>query len=86
MHKGGFARHVAFFKYGSRNHAENSNFTQNLIVSDEIYFKLNECINIRFFGGGADNPKDIIDILLYNTIFGSYSSEIGNGQLITEYY
>lgn len=96
LHEGDFARRVTFCEWLLRKHAENANFIQNLIVSDEAHFALNGCVNkqnVRFWG--TENPKELREVPLHservtvwcgmteNEIIGPYFFEDDNGQTVT---
>ena len=52
LHEGDFERRVAFCEWFLQKYADNSNFNQTLILSDEAHFELNGCVNkqnIRFW-------------------------------------
>ena len=96
LHEGDFERRVAFCEWFLQKHADNSNFNQTLIMSDEAHFELNGCVNkqsIRFWT--EENPKETIEISLHSErvtvwcgivehrIIGPYFFEDGNGQTVT---
>lgn len=96
LHEGDFARRVTFCEWLLRKHAENANFIQNLIVSDEAHFALNGCVNkqnVRFWG--TENPKELREVPLHservtvwcgmteNEIIGPYFFEDDNGKTVT---
>ena len=97
MHEGDFERRVAFCEWAIlQKHADNSNFNQTLIMSDEAHFELNGCVNkqtIRFCA--EENPKETTEISLHSErvtvwcgihehmIIGPYFFEDENGQTVT---
>ena len=96
LHEGDFARRVTFCEWLLRENTENANFLQNLIVSDEAHFGLNESVNkqnVRFWV--TENPEELREIPLHsekvtvwcgmtsNEIIGPYFFEEENGRAIT---
>ena len=67
LHEGDFERHVAFCEWFLQKDADNSNFNQTLIMSDEAHFGLNGCVNKQNIGFRAEeNPKETTEISLYS--------------------
>ena len=67
LHEGDFERRVAFCEWFLQKHADNANFNQTLIMSDETHFELNGSVNkqnIRF--RAEENPKESTEISFHS--------------------
>ena len=97
LHEGDFERRVAFCEWFLQKYADNSNFNQTLIMSDEAHFELLMDVSISKTSvfGQKENPKETTEISLHSErvtvrfgihehrIISSYLFEDGNGQTVT---